>query len=144
MVPLLIRHRWSLAFGHKWSHCNRAYMSIGFGHRGSFPIQAQSCFAFGHRWSHCIRTYKFVLDPGTDGPFRNQAQMVLVHLGTDVPIAFVHTSSYGNHTQIAPCLVGHRWALFRHRWSCCIWAQMVPLHSCIHVPMGSGHRWSLP
>ena len=100
--------------------------------------------AFGHRWSHCIRTYKFLLDPGTDGPFRNQAQMILVHLGTDGPIAFVHTSSYGNHTQTAPCLVGHRWALFRHRWSCCIWAQMVPLHSYIQVPIGSGHRWSLP
>ena len=78
--------------------------------------------AFGHRWSHCIRTYKFLLDPGTDGPVRNQAQVVLLHLGTDGPIAFVHrgshrfvhTSSYGNQTPWRH-IVGHRWSLFRHR-----------------------------
>ena len=91
MVPLLIRHRWSLAFGHKWSHCIRAYMFYWIRtQRVLFYSGTDGPVAFGHRWSHCIRTYKFLLDPGTDGPFRNQAQMVLVHLGTDGPISLSH------------------------------------------------------
>ena len=137
MVPSLIRHRWSwciwaqmvslhsyiqvpMGTRQKWPHA--------VGHRGSLSfLGTDGPVAFGHRWSHCIRAYMFLLDPGTDGPFRNQAQMVLVHLGTDGPIAFVHTSSYGHQTQMAP---------FSR-------AQMVLLHLGTDGPISLGHSWCL-
>ena len=144
MVPSLIRHRWSWCIWaqmvplhpyiqvppgtrQKWPHA--------VGHRGSLSYSGtDGPVAFGHRWSHCIRAYMFLLDPGTDGPFRNQAQMILVHLGTDGPIAFVHTSSYGNKTQMAP---------FSRAQMVSIQAQMVLLHLGTDGPIALGHRWSL-
>ena len=161
-----------IAFGHRWSHYSRAYMlrldptpmvpaysgtdgPVAFGHRWSLS----NFFFFRHRWSCCIwaqmvpciraqmvpflivffsffsQAQMVLLHLGTDGPlhsgtdgpfligfffpsFFSQAQMVLVHLDTDGPIAFVHTSSYWIRVQMVPSVI-------RHRWSCCIWAQMV-------------------
>ena len=107
-----------VAFGLRWPCCIWAQM-----------VPLHSCthgpIGFGHRWS---------MYSGTDGPFPIQAQMVLLHLGTDGPIAFMHTCSYWIRTQMVPSLI-------RHRWSWCIWAQMVPLHSYIQVPMGTRHKW---
>ena len=100
-------------------------------------------FFLRHRWSCCIWAQMVPCIRAQMVPFEffffllrhrrscwSQAQMVLVHLDTDGPIAFVHTSSYWIRAQMVPSVI-------RHRWSCCIWAQMVPLHSYIEVPIDS-------
>ena len=107
-----------------------------FGHRWSLSYSGtDGPVAFGHRWSHRIHAYMFLLDPDTDGPFPNQAQMVLVHLGTDGPIVFVHTSSYGNQTQMK--------APFSQAQMVSIQAQMVLLHLGTDGPIALWDRWSL-
>ena len=82
--------------------------------------------AFGHRWSHCSRAYMLRWDPDTNGPcLATQAQMVLLHLGTDGPL---HSGTDGPFTFFflffffsgtdSPVAFGHRWSLaFGHRWS---------------------------
>ena len=113
--------------------------------------------AFGHRWSHCSRAYMLRWDPDTNGPcLATQAQMVLLHLGTDGPLHSgtdgpLHLGTDGPFTFFFS---------LRHRWSCCIWAQMVPciraqmvplqfffylfffLLSGTDGPVAFGHKWS--
>ena len=140
MVLLHLGTDGPIAFVHTCSYSVRTQMVHVFGHRWSLCYSGTyGPVAFGHRWSHSSRAYMFLLDPDTDGPFPNQAQMVQVHLGTDCLIAFVHTSSYGDQTQMAPCSRAQMVSfLFRHGWSCCIWAQMVPLYAGTDRPFLCG------
>ena len=92
----------------------------------------EGLIAFGHRWSHCSRAYMLLLDPD--------------------PIATCMHDCSGTicgHHLWAPCS-GTICGMVRHRWSCCIWAQMVPfyqaqivlLYAATNSPIVFGHRWA--
>ena len=113
-----------IAFGHRWSHCSRAYMLRWDPDTNGPCLATQAQMVLLHLGTDgpLHSGTDGLLHSGTDGPFTfffSQAQMVLLHLGTDGPL---HSGTDGPFT-----IFFLSFSSLRHRWSCCIWAQMVPL-----------------
>ena len=75
--PVAFGHRWSLAFGHRWSLFNFFFPLFLSGTDGPVAFGHRWSLAFGHRWSLFSFFFPFSL---------TEAQMVLLHLGTDGPL----------------------------------------------------------
>ena len=101
--------------------------------------------AFGHRWSHCSRAYMLRWDPDTNGPcLATQAQMVLLHLGTDGPLHSgtdgpLHSGTDGPlHSGTDGPLHSGTDGPFTFFFSLSSQAQMVLLHLGADGPLHSG------
>ena len=120
-----------IAFGHRWSHCSRAYMLRWDPDTNGPCLATQAQMVLLHLGTDgpLHSGTDGPLHSGTDGPFTfffSQAQMVLLHLGTDGPL---HSGTDGPFTIFffflfllsgtdGPVAFGHRWSLaFGHRWS---------------------------